>query len=263
MSDALLLTKLYVPPPRSNLVFRPRLVEQLNKGLSSGRKLTLISAPAASAKPHSLANRSPVPGIARLSWCAAIQWHGCRWMKQTTIRRGSSLTWWQRCRPFCQVLVTSLLPALQSPQPLHIETLLIALLNEVSKMLEHFVLILEDYSSTLLDRWTVPWTFWWNTSRRRCTWSSPGGKPAVTPGRHYRARGQPNCALLTYVLPPGEAAELLNQVTGLVYPEKTLPRWKHARRVGLLGLQLAAISMQGHKDAASFIQSFTGGFIDS
>ena len=46
MSDALLLTKLYVPPPRHNLVLRPRLVERLNEGLSSGRKLTLISAPA-------------------------------------------------------------------------------------------------------------------------------------------------------------------------------------------------------------------------
>ena len=29
-----------------NLVLRPRLVERLNEGLSSGRKLTLISAPA-------------------------------------------------------------------------------------------------------------------------------------------------------------------------------------------------------------------------
>jgi LuxR family maltose regulon positive regulatory protein len=46
MSDTLLLTKLYIPPPRLNLVLRPRLVEQLDKGLSSGCKLTLISAPA-------------------------------------------------------------------------------------------------------------------------------------------------------------------------------------------------------------------------
>ena len=46
MPGALLLTKLYVPPPRPNLVLRPRLVERLNEGLSAGRKLTLISAPA-------------------------------------------------------------------------------------------------------------------------------------------------------------------------------------------------------------------------
>jgi LuxR family maltose regulon positive regulatory protein len=40
----LLTTKLYIPPPRQELVSRPRLIERLNAGL--GRKLSLISAPA-------------------------------------------------------------------------------------------------------------------------------------------------------------------------------------------------------------------------
>ena len=42
----ILATKLYIPSPRSKLISRPRLVERLNEGLSLGRKLTLISAPA-------------------------------------------------------------------------------------------------------------------------------------------------------------------------------------------------------------------------
>ncbi len=44
MSAPLLTTKLYIPPPRPNLIPRPRLIERLNAGLH--RKLTLISAPA-------------------------------------------------------------------------------------------------------------------------------------------------------------------------------------------------------------------------
>ena len=40
----LLLTKLYIPPPRPELVPRPRLIERLNAGLD--RKLSIISAPA-------------------------------------------------------------------------------------------------------------------------------------------------------------------------------------------------------------------------
>ncbi len=44
MSTPILATKLYIPPPRPNLVLRPRLTERLNEGLH--RKLTLISAPA-------------------------------------------------------------------------------------------------------------------------------------------------------------------------------------------------------------------------
>ena len=50
MSMPLLTTKLYLPAPRSDLVPRPRLIEQLNAG--SDCKLTLISAPAGFGKNH-------------------------------------------------------------------------------------------------------------------------------------------------------------------------------------------------------------------
>ena len=46
MPTPLLTTKLYIPPVRPELVSRPRLTEQLNAGPRSGRKLTLVSAPA-------------------------------------------------------------------------------------------------------------------------------------------------------------------------------------------------------------------------
>ena len=48
METPLLQTKLYIPPPRPNLVPRPRLIERLNAGLH--RKLTLISAPVINTK---------------------------------------------------------------------------------------------------------------------------------------------------------------------------------------------------------------------
>src|SRR3954467_12126493 len=44
MSTPILTTKLYLPPPRPNVVLRPRLIERLNEGLHY--KLILISAPA-------------------------------------------------------------------------------------------------------------------------------------------------------------------------------------------------------------------------
>ena len=43
MPTPLLTTKLCIPPPRPNLVPRPRLIERLDAGLH--RKLTLVSAP--------------------------------------------------------------------------------------------------------------------------------------------------------------------------------------------------------------------------
>ena len=44
MAAPLLATKLHVPPVRSGLVSRPRLIERLNEG--ADRKLTLVSAAA-------------------------------------------------------------------------------------------------------------------------------------------------------------------------------------------------------------------------
>src|SRR5712692_3674567 len=46
MATPILATKLHIPPPRPKVVGRPRLIERLKEGLSAGRKLTLISAPA-------------------------------------------------------------------------------------------------------------------------------------------------------------------------------------------------------------------------
>lgn len=44
MAMPVLVTKLFIPRPRPNVVFRPRLIERLNEGLH--RDLSLISAPA-------------------------------------------------------------------------------------------------------------------------------------------------------------------------------------------------------------------------
>ncbi|MFN2229033.1 MAG: LuxR C-terminal-related transcriptional regulator [Anaerolineae bacterium] len=46
MIPALVVTKLYIPPSRPNLVARPRLLAHLDEGLNAGRRLALLSAPA-------------------------------------------------------------------------------------------------------------------------------------------------------------------------------------------------------------------------
>jgi LuxR family maltose regulon positive regulatory protein len=46
MPEHLLATKLYLPPAPATLVSRSRLLKRLNVGLSQGRRLTLVSAPA-------------------------------------------------------------------------------------------------------------------------------------------------------------------------------------------------------------------------
>ena len=54
MDDTLLITKLYIPPPRQALVIHPRLSAQLSQALSC--RLTLISAPAGYGKTTLVSN---------------------------------------------------------------------------------------------------------------------------------------------------------------------------------------------------------------
>jgi LuxR family maltose regulon positive regulatory protein len=62
MATPLLQTKLYIPPPRTELVPRPRLTARLDAGLRG--KLTLVSAPAGYGKTTLVSDwiaRSQVP----------------------------------------------------------------------------------------------------------------------------------------------------------------------------------------------------------
>jgi LuxR family maltose regulon positive regulatory protein len=55
-----------------------------------------------------------------------------------------------------------------------------------------------------------------------------------------------------------EAGEFLNEMMGLNLSPEDIAALEAHTEGWIAGLQLAAISMQGHQDAASFIKSFTG-----
>jgi LuxR family maltose regulon positive regulatory protein len=79
------------------------------------------------------------------------------------------------------------------------------------------------------------------------------------PLSRYRARGQLTelrAADLRFT--PAEAAEFLNRVMSLNLAVEEIAALEARTEGWIAGLQLAALSMQGHQDAASFIKSFTG-----
>ena len=57
---------------------------------------------------------------------------------------------------------------------------------------------------------------------------------------------------------PAEAAGFLNQVMGLDLSAEDIAALETRTEGWIAGLQLAAISLQGHQDPTSFIKSFTG-----
>jgi LuxR family maltose regulon positive regulatory protein len=250
MPAPLLATKLYIPPPRSKVVLRPRLIERLNAGCAQDCRLTLISAPAGFGKTTLVSE-----------WVATfgrpVAWLSLDERDNDPARFITYLV--KALQTVHAAIGEALLPALQSPEPLQIETILTTLLNEISTIPENFLLVLDDYhaiDSQPVDQ-SLAFIIEHQPSQMHlliATRQDPG-----LPLARLRARGQCTelrAADLRFI--PAEAAEFLNQMMGLNLSEADIAALEARTEGWIVGLQLAALSMQGHQDTTSFIQSFTG-----
>ena len=152
-----------------------------------------------------------------------------------------------------------MLGVLQSPQPPPIESILTILLNEITTIPDNFILVLDDYH--VIDAKPVDnaLTFLLEHLPPQMHLVIATREDPHLPLARLRARGQLTelrAADLRFT--PSEAAEFLNQVMGLNLSAEDIAALETRTEGWIAGLQLAALSMQGHKDATSFIKSFTG-----
>ena len=248
MSEPLLLTKHYIPPLRQNVVLRSRLVERLNEGLT--RKLALISAPAGFGKTTLVSEW--VAGCGR-----PVAWLSLDEGDQDLVRFLSYLV--AAIQTIAPKIGAGVLAALQSPQPPFTESLLTALLNEIVALPDSFILVLDDYH--VIDSKPVDeaLTFLLEHLPRQMHLVITTREDPHLPLARLRARGQLTelrAADLRFT--HSEAAEFLNQVMDLNLSAEDIAALETRTEGWIASLQLAAISMLGHQDTASFIQSFTG-----
>jgi len=248
MALSILATKLYVPPPRPKVVIRPHLFERLNEGLS--RKLTLISAPAGFGKTTLVSEW--VAGCERpVAWLSVEERD-----KNPTTFLIYLVTALQTIAP---KIGEGVLGALQSPQPPTTESILTALLNEIDTIPDNFILVLDDYHT--LDSRPVDdvLSFLLEHLPPQMHLVIVTREDPDLPLARLRARGQLNelrAADLRFK--PDEASEFLNCVMSLNLSSEDIAALETRTEGWIVGLQLAAISMQRHQDTASFIKSFTG-----
>src|SRR6266550_2847890 len=134
MSTPILATKLYLPRLRPNVVFRPRLLERLNEGVH--RKLTLISAPAGFGKTTLVSEW--VEGIERpTAWLSLDEGDNDPTRFLTYLVAAS--------QTIAPNIGEGVLGVLQSPQPPPPEAILTAMLNDLTTISDHFILVLDDY----------------------------------------------------------------------------------------------------------------------
>src|SRR5712692_6362240 len=142
MSTPILATKLYIPPPRTKVVLRPRLNERLNEGLH--RKLTLLSAPAGFGK-TTLVSEWVADCDRPAAWLSLDEGDNDPTRFLTYLVAALQTLALSEVEGIAANIGAGLLGVLQSPQPPPTESILTTLLNEIATMPDHFVLVLDDY----------------------------------------------------------------------------------------------------------------------
>ena len=152
-----------------------------------------------------------------------------------------------------------ILVALESPQPPPSEALLTTLLNEIAVIPDQFILVLDNYHAIDSKPIDQALAFLLDHLPPQMHLVIATREDPSLPLARLRGRGQLTelrAADLRFT--PAEAAEFLNRVMGLNLSEEDIAALDKRTEGWIAGLQLAAISMQGQPDTASFIQSFTG-----
>jgi len=250
MSAPILATKLYAPPPRPRLVFRPRLIDQLNEGLRSSRKLTLISAPAGFGK-TTLVSEWITDCGRPTAWLSLDE--GDNDPTQFLIYLVVAL----------QTIVPNIgegvLGVMQSPQPPSIESILTTLLNEITTNPDNFVLVLDDYHLTDSKAVDNALTFLLKHLPPQMHLVIITREDPQLPLARLRSHDQlTELRVADLRFTSSEAAEFINQIMGLNLSAEDIAALEARTEGWIAGLQLAAISMQGHQDTTNFIKSFTG-----
>jgi LuxR family transcriptional regulator, maltose regulon positive regulatory protein len=134
LESSLLETKLFAPKAKADLIPRPELLTQLDKGLEV--KLTMLSAPAGFGKTSLLSSWQASTGVS-LAWVSLDE--GDNDIKQF---------WLYVCAAFGKLessLSRASLLALRSPETAPIKAVLTDLMNRLSAFSQQVVLVLDDY----------------------------------------------------------------------------------------------------------------------
>jgi LuxR family maltose regulon positive regulatory protein len=258
----ILTTKLYAPPPRPQLVERPRLLARLQAGLTG--KLTLLCAPAGFGK--TMLVSAWLQSVERRAQ-SIKQLHDAPALRSAWVSLDATdsdpLRFWSYVIAALDKLQlhsgASALMLLQSPQPPPIEAVLTPLLNALSTLATDAVLVLDDYH--LIDAPTIHSALAFLLDhlppQLHLVMTTRADPPL--PLTRLRARGQLTelrAADLRFTA--DETAAFLTELMGLPLSAEDVAALEARTEGWIAGLHLAALAMRDRADLPKFVAAFTG-----
>lgn len=257
MSPHLLATKFHIPPRRTGLVVRPRLLEELQRGLDEHRKLTLISAPAGYGKTTlvtewivNLQSKIENPQ-SKLAWLSIDEADNdpMRFMRYF-------LATFQQAD---KTLGTQAQSLLDMPNLPPLPGLLDNLLNDLATLDIPLVLVLDDYHVLTNPEIHAALEYFIEHQPASTHLVLTTRADPLLPLARLRARRQMTelrARDLRFTL--DEASQFLNQVMRLDLPLESI-RALDARTEGwAAGLQLAALALHNQPARQDFLAAFGG-----
>jgi LuxR family maltose regulon positive regulatory protein len=255
----LLATKFYVPPPRPHRVSRPHLLERLSQGLAC--RLILVSSPAGFGKTTLLSEwvaslGSPLPGSPTHK-APQVAWLSLDANDNDPTRFVS----------YAVAALQGVLPQVgqtvqavsRSAHPPSAETVLAILVNELCSVPDHLVLVLDDYHAIDTAAVHQAMTFLLDHMPPCLHVIIATRVDPPLPLARWRSRGE----LLEIRaddlrFTAEEAALFLNQAMGLNLSAQDVAALEARTEGWIVGLEMAALSLQKSTDPAAFIQAFSG-----
>jgi LuxR family maltose regulon positive regulatory protein len=226
------------------------LIDRLNQGLQVGHKLILISAPAGFGK-TTLVSEWVTGGKRPVAWFSLDEGDNDSTRFLTYLIAA--------VQTIDANIGEGVLAVLQSHQPPPTETVLTALLNEISTIPDSFVLVLDDYH--LIDTKPVDdaLTFLLEYLPPQMQLVIVTREDPNLPLARLRGRGQlTELRVADLRFTHVEAAEFLNRAMGLGLAAEEVSSLETRTEGWIAGLQLAALSMRGREDVRGFIHAFAG-----
>lgn len=248
MDPPILTTKLFIPTTRPELVFRPRLIEKIDKGLD--RKLILISAPAGFGKTTLLASYIANSGIP-IAWLS---------LDKNDNQEGLFLRYLvSALQVVDQAIGSDASQLIAAPQPPQFEVVLSSLINDLNSANTDLALVLDDYQNIHNQAVHDEVSFLLDHSPNNLHLVIATRSDPPLPLARLRASGQMveiRAADLRFT--ESEAAQFLNDVMGLRLDTDSVAKLEKRTEGWIAGLQMVALSMRDRKDVFEFIQDFSG-----